>query len=491
MAGEQTLAQRVRAKYPGAYETLSDQELETRVLAKFPGTYDKLPRTPQRPPTASTAERSTVADVGVGVAKGVGRTVAGLGQLVHELPGVSKAVDALYGQPGLSQQSFSAAREVTEPTNTAQRVGMGVEQIGEFFTPVGAAGKVRTAAEIGKAALLTRAQTGSNAGAAVSAGLTAAIPAVGPLASKASGMLSDSARRTMEQALGATKEWAKVEAAKLAPDMLRRGVKGSRPAMEAQAKATAARVGQELDAAYSAAAANGETVPGLVIRGHIEIARDALKIKTASGKLLPIPGNERAIQKLDELAEFVKEVGDDIPVDKAATIKRAWDAVVSSAGLYGPKATASATEKADAWAIRESAGAFRELLNGDPTIAALNKELSFWVGLKKVLAETRKRERSQAATGLVAAGSSGAGAIIGAMSGDSPSDMAMKAVLGGIAGRQWTKLVQSAWFKTSAAAPAKEALANALASQQPGRVLQALARATQALPGQLTPVPSH
>jgi hypothetical protein len=42
---DQTLAQRIRAKYPGVYDDLADIELEEKVSAKFPGTYDDIPRT--------------------------------------------------------------------------------------------------------------------------------------------------------------------------------------------------------------------------------------------------------------------------------------------------------------------------------------------------------------------------------------------------------------------------------------------------------------
>lgn len=45
---EQTLAQRVRAKYPGAYDDLDDQQLEAAIIAKYPGQYDDLPRTPPK-----------------------------------------------------------------------------------------------------------------------------------------------------------------------------------------------------------------------------------------------------------------------------------------------------------------------------------------------------------------------------------------------------------------------------------------------------------
>ena len=44
----QTLAQTVRAKYPGAYDDLDDHVLENKILAKYPQ-YADLPRTPPRP----------------------------------------------------------------------------------------------------------------------------------------------------------------------------------------------------------------------------------------------------------------------------------------------------------------------------------------------------------------------------------------------------------------------------------------------------------
>lgn len=77
----------------------------------------------------------TLADVGIGALKGVGNSVVGAGKLVHAIPGVSEAVDALYGRQGLSDSSFTEANRVLEPTNTAQRVGKVGEQIIENILP--------------------------------------------------------------------------------------------------------------------------------------------------------------------------------------------------------------------------------------------------------------------------------------------------------------------------------------------------------------------
>lgn len=69
--------------------------------------------------------------------------------------------------------------EWLEPQGTAQKVGHAAEQIGEFFTPVGMAGKAKAALEIGKSALLTSAQGGSGGDAFTAAGLSAVVPGAG------------------------------------------------------------------------------------------------------------------------------------------------------------------------------------------------------------------------------------------------------------------------------------------------------------------------
>lgn len=116
----------------------------------------------------------------VDVAKGVGQSVAGgligLGEMMavpmRAIPGVRDIV--------ATPEEFSAAREAwATPENTTQQVSKTAGDVAQFFLPVGAAGKAKTAAEIGKAALLTRAQGGTTGQAALSAGMTAVVPGAG------------------------------------------------------------------------------------------------------------------------------------------------------------------------------------------------------------------------------------------------------------------------------------------------------------------------
>src|SRR4051812_12467791 len=62
MAG-QTLAQMVRAKYPGAYDDLSDAQLEAAIDQKHPGAYADLPRTSA--PVATEKPEQRLSGVGV------------------------------------------------------------------------------------------------------------------------------------------------------------------------------------------------------------------------------------------------------------------------------------------------------------------------------------------------------------------------------------------------------------------------------------------
>lgn len=444
--------------------------------AELTEVFKSLPQAPQAAPAAPQAPArtwvDTAKDVAGGVRAGMANTVFGGGDLIRRAVGMDRIID---------DPEVQAA--MTPPQSTAGKVGFAGEQIGEFFIPTGVVGKAGRVAEVAKSGALTLAQSRDPKAALASSAITAALPPVAKLAGKAGAALKSSAIDTMANSLKATKEWAKDEAAKLAPEMLKRGVGGSIKGLRKMSSEMAQRVGKDLDDAYKAAAANGETVNGPIVRGTLQFARDALHTKDAAGKLIAIPGNDTAIQSLTRLDEFVEALGDDIPIDKAATVKRAFDDIVAKAGLYGQNAMAPASEKAQAWSYREAANAFRELLNNNPSIEALNKEAAFWIGLRNVVDATKLRKVGQTG-GLMAAGSGGAGAVAGALSGESNSERATNALLGGLAGRQLVRVLQSPAYMNRVSAPLKNALAEALASGSPGRVQSVAGRIAASLPAQ-------
>lgn len=90
-------------------------------------------------------------DVAVGAAKGAAHTAIDLGQAVHQIPGVSSAVDALYGLQGLSKTAFPEARTSTAYSNPTQMAGGAIESLAEMAVPVTkAAGAVPTIAKAGQ-----------------------------------------------------------------------------------------------------------------------------------------------------------------------------------------------------------------------------------------------------------------------------------------------------------------------------------------------------
>lgn len=440
------------------------------------------PSAPAREATTGEAvggKTGAIIDAGIGAIKGVGNTVFGLGKFVRDYTPIGRISDAIL--PG----AFDQRPEEITPQNTAQRVGFTGEQVGEFLLPISKVSKLGRVGDVARSVVQTMVQSGSPLDAGVSGVVTAATPVIGKMVGKAASALKSSAEKSAAQALGATKEWAKAEAADVAPEMIRRGVKGSREAMLERAKAEAKTIGLAIDDVIQDAAERGTIVDGKVARQSIQAAQKALMTPTSNGKMIPIEGTQAALKKLQRLDRFVEQLGPAIPIEQAHRVRMAWDKIVSKAGLYGPKATASATDNADAWAIREAATSFRKLLaDASPDLAMLNKEYAFWGGLRNVLKETQKRTQSQGG-GLVSGVTGATGAAAGFASGDSMSDSLEKALVGGVVGRQVVRLIQSPWFRTSVSAPLKDRLAEALASQNAGRIMAALSKITAAVPAQV------
>lgn len=153
----QTLAQLVKAKYPGTYDQLSDTELEAKVIAKYPGVYDAVPKTTgagvmvngqpmgidDYNETQQTKPRTwtqTAIETAKGFGKGALRTVADLEEAPLMIPGMSRALDAVAGDSvavsDRLRQHTAAIRSENTYANTPQMVGGGLEALAELAIPV-------------------------------------------------------------------------------------------------------------------------------------------------------------------------------------------------------------------------------------------------------------------------------------------------------------------------------------------------------------------
>jgi len=445
------------------------------IAARHGGTPVEDAAAPAKPSPQTTPAQTqgggmlaTLGDYVAGLGKSALGVIEGGGNLIRSIPGVRAAEEATgaYVDTNLSSQ----------PTNTAQSAGKLTGDVAQFFTPASVVARLPKgaaalkligpkAAEVLKSAGLTMLQGGSAGEAGVSGAITAAVPGAGA-AKRVSTALDQSATKSVLRALGPTKEGMKETARQLAPEMLERGIAGTRPEMLALATDTAKKVGAAKGVEVARLAAEGKTVAADAIRSSILQSSKALVVPAADGVPRVIPGAEPVIRQLGKLDEFVAALGPDIPFDKADKVKQAWQKIVAKSGLYGHRMGASATDNAKAWVFREGASGMKKALDeaGDEAYLALNKEYAFWKGLKTVLTETERRTSSQAGTGLVAAGVGMTGASVGAYTGDSTLEKVLTAAAYGVAGRQIVKLLQSPRFATKVSAPLKKRFAEALAS---------------------------
>jgi hypothetical protein len=414
-------AQSIKAKYPD-YATVPDTELATRMLEKYPEYRDRVQSvdfsttnqtdaagTPVVAPSLLSRTASIAGDVALGAMKGAGSTVFGLGKMVRDYTPIGRISDAIH--PG----SFEKKPSELVPSNTAQKVGYTGEQIGEFFIPTGAAGKVGRVAEVAKSGALTMAQGGTPTQAGTSAALSAVIPGVGALRNRLAGRLEEGAEKGVQQALGATKERYKAIAARLTPEILKRGLRGSRESLQAKAAETLETVGTQLDDALTKF--GSQPVGTAPITTALETAKDAFRTASPStGKIVEF--EPRAIKQLGGLQQVIADLGPDATVTQLVAVRRAWDKVVSQAGGFAQRSGGAIgvplKDQSEAWAKREATGAIRKVLEADvPELAAINKEWAFWKNLDDVLTQTLQRTQPQG-PGLLRQGAEIAGQAVGA-----------------------------------------------------------------------------
>ena len=476
-------------------------------------------RRPSRPGDAigdlQQGFRNTLGDVIIGALKGGGETAINLGALLHKIPGVSEAVDALYGREGLSAGAFDAAKQAyTQPTNTAQTIGKGVEQVAELFVP---ATKVAQAARGtqalgrsmlpagGRAAtvvpLAARMAVEGVGGAAMSAAqggdptlggvMAAAMPLGAGIVAAVPDRLKAQAYRQVMQALGPTKERFKAIAERVTPAVLRRGLTGSRESLGAEAAEQVQKLGADIDIAIQAYGDRVSSTQPIV--DALEASKDAFQVRTASGDVVPI--DELAIRQINKLKEIITGkwdkkgnliapgLGDTATVRQLVAIRQRWDEVAKRAGAFDHRAAGgigvSLADTSEASIKLDASNSIRALLDVDvPELSAINKEYSFWRSLDDVLTQTLQRTAPQSGK-LAERVTQGIGAAVGAAasSGAGPMGVIGGATLGAAALKMLTNVVTSPrWMLTSA--KLKDRLADALASGNYNQIIGVLGRIT-------------
>lgn len=145
----ETLAQKWRAKYPGAYDDLSDADLEAKIDTKYPGAYDDLPRSGKAPSGPLRAEAGVAggsggaegkpSDAGARFAAGAWgmvnpvNMVKGVGQLV------AHPIDTLSTAAGQMSSEWEKAGVAGMEGRTSEAIGHGLAGSLPFVGPAAAA----------------------------------------------------------------------------------------------------------------------------------------------------------------------------------------------------------------------------------------------------------------------------------------------------------------------------------------------------------------
>jgi hypothetical protein len=464
-----------------------------------------------------------VGDLILGALKGAGSTATNLGALWHHIPGVSAAIDALTGRPGVSAASFPAARAALEPSNPTQQAGRMAEQVAEVIAPAKALTAVgaKAAAAIGARApaLLARAGVEAVGSAGLSAAqggdpvtgavLGAAGPAIGAGLKRLPTSLREAAEKNVVEALGPTKERFKAIANRRAPEILDRGLVGSRESLQAKAGEMVSDVGEQIDEALKvhgskplntqpiqdaidAAKQEFQTITKRPIRDVLAENATRAKTKVKPLQIVGAPDANglvdvavdiyaRPVRQLDALKQIIADVGPTATVDQLVGIRRVWDKVVAQAGGFAHRAGGAIgqplKDQSEASVKREATAAIRKVLNTEvPELAAVNKEFAFWKDLDDVLTQTLQRKQAQG-PGLGRMVAEGAGQAVGAAvgSGGGPAGTLGAAFATGKLAAFAARVFASPRWKL-ASAQVKDKLAEAIESGNQDRITSALSR---------------
>lgn len=472
----QTLAQKVRSKYPGVYDDLSDTDLESKVKAKFPGVYDDIPTsapTASQPtaPTQGGGLLESAVNFGKGVVKAPLAIAETAGKLVHMIPGVSTAVDALYGTPGLSEASFRQADEDLKPKTGAETAGRIVGDIATAWVPAGAVTRgakmaaaaaprftaplARGAVEAAGAGAIAAAQGYDPTAAAVTGGLLGTgAGAARTLASK----LKKGGEASMIAALGPAGRGSgpsgtnQVEMAKkVAPELLKRGFKAtSHEDALSKIGDAVTKASDEIDRVMTSLPAGTRVRTKPII--------EALNAVQAQGKVrgVAVGTGKIAEDVIGSVVRDLKKIGPSMTPDDAVRFRRMIGPLAKWSNLVGP-------------AENVKAEAYKDIYNGirtaiedlDPAIHGANKEMSFWLNVRDLIERSSRRPQPPS--------SGTSGAILGGMAGVGSGALGTLGIAA--IGRQMQRIMRSPGWRF-VSANVKDDLADAIMKGDMGRFNQ-------------------
>ena len=339
-------------------------------------------------------------DAGIGFAKGAARGVASTvfhgGDLIRKGLGMERVINRPEVQQGLT------------PKGTAETIGKGVEQVGEFFLPIPGLGKIKVAQGAGRLAragaaavrgavdtgVKTAVQTGdvSEAGkAAVAGGVIAGgvEGAAKPLAK----LLRSAAEKQYLKVLHPLGRKAKeasevvVKAGAGGDDLLSRKVTGwSREGLRDRFVDEAEKAGQAIESEYAKLDATKKQAIGPIFNDFATWLQK--ETTTPQGHMKA--GAQSLVEEANKQAKLILQLGNEAAPSEVWHIRRSLDKYIFK-NLTADESLAAANE------VRQGlANSIRHNLNtSNPTIDGLNKQYRLWQTASELIESNIRNERGK------------------------------------------------------------------------------------------------
>lgn len=236
------------------------------------------------------------------------------------------------------------------------------------------------------------------------------------------------------QALAPTTKTMKKLTEKITPEILERGISGTRKSLQAQAKVGMEKAGEAFD---ELGKLEGSVETARVLKPLVEL-KDSMLTKVGDSMVLIGQKNKLKFNALKRMISDVEELGDEVPAETLRVLRKSLDSTIKD---FSPSAKDAAAELAD----KTLANSIRKELAKDfPDFAKINKEYTFFKSLDDILEATATRKVGQ--TGVVSKGlSSIFGGMLGSVFG--APGVAAGAATGGKVG----SVLGSAAYKTLSA----------------------------------------
>ena len=243
----------------------------------------------------------------------------------------------------------------------------------------------------------------------------------------------------------------KAIAEEIAPELMRRGVRGTTESIEKRAGTEIRRLRPNLEGAYA-------TLPRGPVAARSPISKTINELHQLKGRYF-VDGevvNPQAVNAIEGVQQIIEKHGNSISPQSLRRVKQIFDEAVSEAGGY---TTNDLTTNYSLKAQKEAANTIRRILHdAHPNVAVLDREMSFWLDVQQVARATNIRRMGQQGGLTRTVALPLVGAAAGAMIGGGQNEASAATVLSAVA---FLAVRHPRW--RTASAVIKDRMADALA----------------------------